>query len=151
MIIIIIWRLHFLCLLQTTSLTMALTRKKTETDEPDNEKLKRVLTFFDLTALGTGSTLGCGVYVLAGAVAKSIAGPAVVLSFAIAAVVSAFSGKYNLLLFVWYECCKHKRKDAKFIEFWIFIWIILLLLCIDSLSALNFYDRENKIKKSRIY
>lgn len=70
-----------------------MTRKKTDSDEPGKEKLNRVLTFFDLTALGTGSTLGCGVYVLAGAVAKSIAGPAVVLSFAIAAVVSAFSGK----------------------------------------------------------
>jgi len=69
-------------------------RKKTDSEEPEKEKLNRVLTFFDLTALGTGSTLGCGVYVLAGAVAKSIAGPAVVLSFAIAAVVSAFSGKY---------------------------------------------------------
>ncbi|XP_015372124.1 PREDICTED: high affinity cationic amino acid transporter 1-like [Diuraphis noxia] len=76
----------------TDSLTWALTRKKTDSDEPSKEKLNRVLTFFDLTALGTGSTLGCGVYVLAGAVAKSIAGPAVVLSFAIAAVVSAFSG-----------------------------------------------------------
>lgn len=70
-----------------------MTRKKTDSDEPGKEKLNRVLTFFDLTALGTGSTLGCGVYVLAGAVAKSIAGPALVLSFAIAAVVSAFSGK----------------------------------------------------------
>lgn len=79
---------------QTDSLCSALSRKKTDSDEGGKEKLKRVLTLFDLTALGTGSTLGCGVYVLAGAVAKSIAGPAVVLSFAIAAVVSAFSGKY---------------------------------------------------------
>ncbi|XP_022163272.1 cationic amino acid transporter 2-like [Myzus persicae] len=76
----------------TDSLTWALTRKKSNLDEPSKEKLNRVLTFFDLTALGTGCTLGCGVYVLAGAVAKSIAGPAVVLSFVIAAVVSAFSG-----------------------------------------------------------
>ncbi|XP_025416766.1 high affinity cationic amino acid transporter 1-like [Sipha flava] len=76
----------------TDSLTWALTRKKTESEDTGKEKLKRVLTFFDLTALGTGATLGCGVYVLAGAVAKSIAGPAVVLSFAIAAVVSGFSG-----------------------------------------------------------
>lgn len=74
-------------------MTRALTRKKTESDEPSKEKLKRVLNFFDLTALGTGATLGSGVYVLAGAVAKSIAGPAVVVSFVIAAVVSAFSGK----------------------------------------------------------
>ncbi|XP_050433622.1 high affinity cationic amino acid transporter 1-like [Adelges cooleyi] len=73
-------------------LTWALTRKKTDEEEQGVDKLKRVLTFVDLTALSTGATLGCGVYVLAGAVAKSIAGPAVVLSFAIAAVVSAFSG-----------------------------------------------------------
>ncbi|KAL5240260.1 hypothetical protein ACI65C_007670 [Semiaphis heraclei] len=76
----------------TDSLTWALTRKKSDLDEPNEKKLNRVLTFFDLTALGTGCTLGSGVYILAGAVAKSIAGPAVVLSFVIAAVVSAFSG-----------------------------------------------------------
>lgn len=51
-----------------------------------------MLNVYDLTALGTGSTLGTGVYVLAGTVAKSIAGPAVVLSFILAATVSSFSG-----------------------------------------------------------
>lgn len=76
----------------TDSLTWALTRKKTDLGKPDEEKLNRVLNLFDLVFLSTGATLGCGVYVLAGAVSKSIAGPAVVVSFAIAAVVSAFSG-----------------------------------------------------------
>lgn len=59
----------------------------------ERNRLKRVLNIYDLTALGTGSTLGCGVYVLAGTVAREMAGPAVVLSFILAAVVSSFSGK----------------------------------------------------------
>ncbi|XP_050544201.1 high affinity cationic amino acid transporter 1-like isoform X2 [Daktulosphaira vitifoliae] len=69
-----------------------LTRTKTISENNDKDNLKRILNLFDLTAIGVGATLGCGVYVLAGAVAKSIAGPAVVLSFMVAAVVSAFSG-----------------------------------------------------------
>jgi amino acid permease len=46
-----------------------------------HERLKRVLGPFDLIAYGVGSTVGTGIFVVYGDVAKNIAGPAVVLSF----------------------------------------------------------------------
>lgn len=70
----------------------AFTRKKCINSDPGQSQLAKVLTTFDLTALGIGATLGVGVYVLAGEVSKSTAGPAIVISFAIAAIASVFAG-----------------------------------------------------------
>lgn len=70
-------------------------KRRKRLDDPSaltETKLNRCLTTFDLTCLGIGSTLGLGIYVLAGQVASTKAGPAVVLSFAVAAVASLFAG-----------------------------------------------------------
>ncbi|XP_008548797.1 cationic amino acid transporter 2 [Microplitis demolitor] len=76
----------------SSKLWKALTRKRIDRDLEGKGKLARVLGLFDLTALGVGATLGLGVYVLAGSVAKGTAGPAVCISFLIAAIASALSG-----------------------------------------------------------
>ncbi|XP_058387967.1 cationic amino acid transporter 4-like [Diceros bicornis minor] len=58
-------------------------------EEPTREtSLQRHLTTLDLTLLGVGGMVGSGLYVLTGAVAKELAGPAVLVSFSVAAVAS---------------------------------------------------------------
>lgn len=69
----------------------ALKRRKPVSNDSGDTPLARVLNLFDLTLLGVGSTLGLGVYVLAGSVAYNEAGPAVTISFLIAAIASAFA------------------------------------------------------------
>lgn len=56
----------------------------------ENE-LHRTLTAFDLTLMGIGAIIGAGVFVLTGLVAATEAGPAVVISYAIAGLAAMFA------------------------------------------------------------
>ena len=69
----------------------------------DKLSLKKLLTTRDLVSLGVGSCNGTGMYVVAGLIAKRLAGPGVVISFIIAGVASLLSGTDRQYFFYWYN------------------------------------------------
>ncbi|KAG0433190.1 hypothetical protein HPB47_020148 [Ixodes persulcatus] len=70
----------------------AFLQKLRRTKEPGADhmqtNLKRCLTTFDITLLGIGHMMGSGIYVLTPAVAKGVAGPALIVSYLVAGVAS---------------------------------------------------------------
>jgi APA family basic amino acid/polyamine antiporter len=56
-----------------------------DTDEPEF-RLKKSLTALDLTVFGIGVVIGAGIFTLTGRAAHEVAGPAIVISFVVAAI-----------------------------------------------------------------
>ncbi|NQX17587.1 amino acid permease [Rathayibacter sp. VKM Ac-2857] len=61
-----------------------------DTDEPET-RLKKSLSALDLTVFGVGVVIGAGIFTLTGRAAHDIAGPAIVLSFVVAAFACALA------------------------------------------------------------
>src|SRR5690349_17522005 len=74
---------------------MSLTRKKSLSlllQQASESGLKRTLTAKSLVALGVGAIIGAGLFVRTAAASAEAAGPAVTLSFVVAAIGCAFAG-----------------------------------------------------------
>lgn len=115
----------------------ALLRRK-RIDVSSDTNLNRCLTTFDLTALGIGSTLGLGIYVLAGEVASRTSGPAVTISF--------FIGKFlgNLFcitfthLFLFYQLLLHR-----FLPVFVMLNLVLVFRKLVQLTSIPMLQLEN--------
>src|SRR5262245_57387150 len=56
-----------------------------------DNRLRRVLGPITLTSLGVGAVIGAGIFVATGAAAKSVAGPALMISYMVAGVTCIFA------------------------------------------------------------
>lgn len=61
-------------------------------DTTATPQLRRVLTAFDLMMMGVGCIIGVGIYILSGVAAANYAGPAIIISFIIAALLCSLVG-----------------------------------------------------------
>ncbi len=60
--------------------------------EGEPQEMKRHLSALNLTAIGIGSIIGAGIFVITGTAAADYAGPGIILSFILAAIVCALAG-----------------------------------------------------------
>lgn len=63
-----------------------------QAEAADEHGMKRTLGPINLTAIGVGGIIGAGIFVLTGSAAAHYAGPAIILSFMLAAAACAFAG-----------------------------------------------------------
>jgi APA family basic amino acid/polyamine antiporter len=70
--------------------TKSVERSIADTEEPEF-RLRKSLSAFDLTVFGVGVVIGAGIFTLTGRVAHEVAGPAIVVSFVVAAIACALA------------------------------------------------------------
>lgn len=103
--------------------------------------LKKCLSAFDLALLGIGCAIGTGIFVLTGIAAATQSGPAVVLSFIIAGVASAFAALAyaELASSVGGSGSAYGYSYVAFGEFaaWVMGWILLLEYGVGAAAVAN--------------
>lgn len=98
--------------------------------EGEQGGLKRALGPLNLVTLGIGAIIGTGIFVLTGTVAAQNAGPAVVISFVIAAVASAFAGlcyaEFSALIPIAGSAYSYGYTTLGEIVAWVIGWALIL-------------------------
>ncbi len=109
--------------------------------EYNNSGLKKCLSAFDLALLGIGCAIGTGIFVLTGIAAATQSGPAVVLSFIIAGIASAFAAlSYaELAASIGGSGSAYGYSYVAFGEFiaWVMGWILLLEYGVGAAAVAN--------------
>ncbi|CAL5337112.1 unnamed protein product [Camellia sinensis] len=72
-------------------LTRSLDLAELEVKAWSNNEIKRTLTWWDLMWFGMGAVIGAGIFVLTRLEAKTVAGPAVILSYVVSGVSALLS------------------------------------------------------------
>jgi APA family basic amino acid/polyamine antiporter len=101
----------------------------------DNHGLKRALTATNLVTLGIGAIIGAGIFVLTGEVSANYAGPAIIISFIVAALACAAAGLCyaELTAMIPISGSAYTYAYATIGEF--FAWIIGWVLIVEYLFA----------------
>ncbi|NNM60176.1 MAG: amino acid permease [Legionellales bacterium] len=115
--------------------------KKISTTDSDSSSLRRSLSTFDLICMGIGAIVGAGIFVLTGIVAATKAGPAMVLSFVLAGLTSAFAAfSYAELSSSVGGCGSaygYAYRSAGELFAWIIGWDLLLEYLISAAAVAN--------------
>lgn len=103
--------------------------------------LRKCLTAFDLALLGIGCAIGTGIFVLTGIAAATQSGPAVVLSFVLAGIASAFAALAyaELAASIGGSGSAYGYSYVAFGEFiaWLMGWILLLEYGVGAAAVAN--------------
>jgi basic amino acid/polyamine antiporter, APA family len=106
--------------------------------ERENQ-LRRTLGPFSLIALGVGAVIGAGIFTLTGVAAANFAGPAIVISFVLAAVGCVFAGlcysEFSTMIPIAGSAYTYAYATMGELIAWIIGWDLVLEYCVGSATV----------------
>ena len=111
----------------------------TEANDSGSKSLKRILGPWSLIALGVGVIIGAGLFSITGAVAAGYTGPAITLSFAIAALGCCFAGlcyaEFASMIPVAGSAYTYSYATMGELVAWIIGWDLVLEYCVAATTV----------------